>query len=33
LDLLVVSDIFLSETAALADIALPTAQWAEEKAR
>ena len=31
LDLLVVSDIFLSETAALADIVLPTAQWAEEE--
>ena len=30
LDLLVVSDIFLSETAALADVVLPTAQWAEE---
>jgi len=31
LDLLVVSDIFLSETAALADVVLPTAQWAEEQ--
>ena len=31
LDLLVVSDIFLSETAALADVVLPTAQWAEEE--
>jgi assimilatory nitrate reductase catalytic subunit len=30
LDLLVVSDIFLSETAALADVVLPCAQWAEE---
>ena len=30
LDLLVVSDIFLSETAQLADVVLPTAQWAEE---
>jgi assimilatory nitrate reductase catalytic subunit len=30
LDLLMVSDIFLSETAELADIVLPTAQWAEE---
>ena len=30
LDLLVVSDIFLSETARLADVVLPTAQWAEE---
>jgi NAD(P)H-dependent nitrite reductase large subunit len=30
LDLLVVSDFFLSETAALADIVLPSAQWAEE---
>jgi len=30
LDLLVVSDIFLSETAELADVVLPTAQWAEE---
>jgi assimilatory nitrate reductase catalytic subunit len=29
-DLLVVSDIFLSETAAMADVVLPTAQWAEE---
>ena len=26
-----VSDIFLSETAALADVVLPTAQWAEEE--
>jgi assimilatory nitrate reductase catalytic subunit len=31
LDLLVVSDIFLSETAALADVVLPTAQFAEEE--
>jgi assimilatory nitrate reductase catalytic subunit len=30
LDLLVVSDIFLSETAELADVVFPTAQWAEE---
>ncbi|MDT5091222.1 MAG: assimilatory nitrate reductase catalytic subunit [Mycobacterium sp.] len=30
LDFLVVSDIFLSETAALADVVLPSAQWAEE---
>ncbi len=30
LDMLVVSDIFLSETAAVADVVLPTAQWAEE---
>ena len=30
LDLLVVSDLFLSETAALADVVLPSAQWAEE---
>jgi assimilatory nitrate reductase catalytic subunit len=30
LDLLVVADPFLSETAAIADIVLPTAQWAEE---
>ena len=30
LDLLVVSDIVLSETAALADVVLPTTQWAEE---
>jgi assimilatory nitrate reductase catalytic subunit len=30
LDLLVVSDPFLSETAALADVVLPAAQWAEE---
>ncbi len=29
--LLVVSDIFLSETAELADVVLPTAQWAEEE--
>jgi assimilatory nitrate reductase catalytic subunit len=33
LDLLVVSDIFLSETAELADVVLPTAQWAEEEGR
>jgi assimilatory nitrate reductase catalytic subunit len=31
LDLLVVADIFLSETAALADIVLPIAQWAEDE--
>ena len=31
LDLLVVSDIFLSETAELADVVLPIAQWAEEE--
>jgi NAD(P)H-dependent nitrite reductase large subunit len=31
LDLLVVSDFFLSETAALADVVLPSAQWAEEQ--
>jgi assimilatory nitrate reductase catalytic subunit len=31
LNLLVVSDIFLSETAELADVVLPTAQWAEEE--
>jgi assimilatory nitrate reductase catalytic subunit len=30
LDLLVVSDFFLSETGALADVVLPSAQWAEE---
>ena len=30
LDLLVVSDIFRSETAGLADVVLPTTQWAEE---
>ncbi|GIJ80118.1 molybdopterin oxidoreductase [Micromonospora phaseoli] len=30
LDLLVVVDFLLSETAALADVVLPTAQWAEE---
>jgi assimilatory nitrate reductase catalytic subunit len=30
LDFLVVSDIFLSETAEMADVVLPTAQWAEE---
>jgi assimilatory nitrate reductase catalytic subunit len=30
LDLLVVSDFFLSETARLADVVLPSAQWAEE---
>ncbi|MEU4379634.1 molybdopterin oxidoreductase family protein [Micromonospora echinofusca] len=29
-DLLVVADFLLSETAALADVVLPTAQWAEE---
>jgi assimilatory nitrate reductase catalytic subunit len=31
LDLLVVADPFLSETAALADVVLPTCQWAEEE--
>jgi assimilatory nitrate reductase catalytic subunit len=31
LDLLVVSDFFLSETAAIADVVLPSAQWAEEE--
>ncbi len=31
LDLLVVADIFLSETAACADVVLPIAQWAEEE--
>jgi assimilatory nitrate reductase catalytic subunit len=31
LDLLVVVDPFLSETAALADVVLPTCQWAEEE--
>jgi assimilatory nitrate reductase catalytic subunit len=31
LDFLAVSDIFLSETAADADVVLPTAQWAEEE--
>jgi assimilatory nitrate reductase catalytic subunit len=30
LDLLVVSDFFLSETAALADVVFPSTQWAEE---
>jgi len=30
LDLLVVADLVLSETAALADVVLPTTQWAEE---
>ena len=30
-DLLVVTDFFLSETAALADVVLPAAQWAEEE--
>ncbi|MFC3501346.1 molybdopterin oxidoreductase family protein [Micromonospora krabiensis] len=30
LDLLVVADLLLSETAALADVVLPAAQWAEE---
>lgn len=33
LDLLVVCDFFLSETAALADVVLPITQWAEEEAR
>jgi assimilatory nitrate reductase catalytic subunit len=31
LDLLVVADSFLSETASLADVVLPVAQWAEEE--
>lgn len=31
LDLLVVADPFMSETAAMADVVLPTAQWAEEE--
>jgi len=31
LDFLVVSDLFLSETAARADVVLPSAQWAEEE--
>lgn len=31
LDFLVVSDFFLSETAQLADVVLPSAQWAEEQ--
>ena len=31
LDFLMVSDIFLSETARMADVVLPTAQWAEEE--
>lgn len=31
LDFLAVSDIFLSETALLADVVLPTTQWAEEE--
>ena len=31
LDLLVVSDAFLSETASVADVVFPTAQWAEEE--
>jgi len=31
LDFLVVADLFLSETAALADVVLPGAQWAEEE--
>ena len=31
LDFLVVGDFFLSETAELADVVLPTAQWAEEE--
>jgi assimilatory nitrate reductase catalytic subunit len=31
LDLLVVADSFLSETAAIADVVLPVAQWAEEE--
>lgn len=31
LDFLVVSDFFVSETAAMADVVLPSAQWAEEE--
>ena len=31
LDFLVVGDFFLSETAAMADVVLPTLQWAEEE--
>lgn len=31
LDFLAVADFFLSETAAMADVVLPTAQWAEEE--
>jgi assimilatory nitrate reductase catalytic subunit len=31
LDLLVVADFFVSETASLADVVLPSAQWAEEE--
>ena len=31
LDTLVVSDIFLSETASRADVVLPVTQWAEEE--
>ena len=31
LDFLVVADLFVSETAALADVVLPSAQWAEEE--
>ena len=31
LDMLVVADFFLSETAALADVVLPSAQWSEEE--
>ncbi|WP_445190300.1 molybdopterin oxidoreductase family protein [Pseudonocardia sp. Cha107L01] len=31
LDLLVVADLFLSETARMADVVLPVAQWAEEE--
>ena len=31
LDFLVVGDFFLSETAQLADVVLPSAQWAEEQ--
>jgi assimilatory nitrate reductase catalytic subunit len=31
LDLLVVADFFLSETASIADVVLPSAQWAEEE--
>jgi assimilatory nitrate reductase catalytic subunit len=31
LDLLVVADFFLSETASVADVVLPSAQWAEEE--
>ena len=33
LDLLVVCDVVMSETAALADVVLPVTQWAEEMVR